>query len=92
MAKFKMVEPPAGSVILDMSGNAWQHVGIGWVIAGSDMSWAYNWKEMQAELSQDISALFNVTPEWAKAAKYAGTPRILYVPGEELICECGEED
>lgn len=80
--KFK-VEPPMGSVIIDASGSAWQRHHTGWSIAGSDMSWTYDWKQLSKELYEVLNT--NPTEEWLPAMNDPRLPIIVYVPHEELI-------
>lgn len=80
-------EPPIGSVILDKSGSAWQRNGYGnWDIAGGDGSWSYTWAQLQRDLviqENDVP-----TQTWLPVIESMGkTPRILFIPGEELIDE-----
>lgn len=80
--KFK-AEPPMGSVIIDASGNAWQRHPVGWSIAGSDMSWAYDWKQLSKVQYEVLNT--NPTEEWLPAMNDPRLPIIVYVPHEELI-------
>ena len=81
----KMKEPPMGSVILDSHGSAWQRHPVGWCIAGGDGSWSYTWAQLSKEL-YTIDKDFVPTQTWAPVVHQLGkVPRILFVPGEELI-------
>jgi hypothetical protein len=87
-----MKQPPIGSIVVDRRGSAWQRCPIGWVIAGSDMSWSYTWKKLLTELYEDTdSAVSDVTPEWAPVLGDKRLPCIVYVPHEELIWEDEDE-
>lgn len=80
--KFTMKEPPLGSVVIDRTGAAWQRVPNGWAIAGTDGSWFYAWEQVIAETSNN---------QYVYPEHFLDDPIIVYVPNEELICNCGED-
>jgi len=84
----KMKEPPIGSVLLDGFACAWQRAPYGWSICGSDGSWSYTWKELLKDLYPQDREHLQKTAIWAEATKDVGQlPRIIFVPGEELVEE-----
>lgn len=89
MARTKMIEPPMGSVIIDIYGTAWQRHPVGWCISGSD-GWGYTWKKLVKELYGKRDTSFYPTEEWKSAVRFGEKPIIVYVPNEELLV--GEDD
>jgi len=84
----KMKEPPIGSVLLDGFACAWQRGPYGWNICGSDGSWTYTWKQLLQDLYPTDERILQITKVWAESIKDVGQiPRIIFVPGEELITE-----
>jgi hypothetical protein len=82
----QMIEPPIGSVVLDASGSAWQRHPNGWSIAGGDDSWNYTWKQLLVDLYTRTND--SPTQTWQPVLDKLGRyPRILFIPGEELIEE-----
>jgi|694.fasta_scaffold11760_2 hypothetical protein len=77
-----MKEPPMGSVVIDVRGNAWQRNPVGWTSACGDGSWRYTWKQLLKEMNQEMDY---PTQEWAPVLGDPRLPMIVYVPHEELV-------
>ena len=86
-----MKEPPMGSIVVDISGSAWQRHPVGWCVSGGDGSWNYTWKELLKELYLGMTD-GGPTPEWAPVLGDSRLPCIVYVPHEELLIEESTED
>ena len=88
----KMKEPPIGSVVIDVTGSAWQRSPRGWSTSGSDGSWFYDWKRVVEQELYTPDRDFIPTQEWAQVLGDPRLPCIVYVPHEELLIEESTED
>lgn len=82
-----MKEPPLGSVVIDVTGSAWQRSPNGWSNSGSDGSWHYTWKRVVEQELYTFDRDFIPTEEWKTVLGDPRLPLIVYVPHEELITE-----
>lgn len=82
-----MKEPPIGSVVIDVTGSAWQRSPRGWSNSGSDGSWFYDWKRVVEQELYTPDRDFTPSEEWKPVLGDPRLPLIVYVPHEELITE-----
>lgn len=85
-----MKEPPIGSVVIDVTGSAWQRSPRGWSNSGSDGSWFYDWKRVVEQELYTPDRDFIPTQEWKQVLGDPRLPCIVYIPHEELIWEVDE--